>query len=155
MWNDLPLAMRSAVQAHLPEAAFLRRDRCGGLFVSNAPAFGAKLPEIPDFRVESAGKLIRIYPDAIWLLRLEEGFSGTESDLSRSLLRFRNLTPTAEAMGFFCTGLKLLDAGEGASAGEIALFDRDVRQLAARVLRKDIGGGGLYGLSLLDAMLKK
>ena len=69
-------------------------------------------------------------------------------------MRFRRAEPSREAMGLFCAGLKLLDAGEGALENEIAAFDRGVRQLAARALRKDLSGGGLYGLSLLDEMLK-
>ena len=157
MWNDFHLMdeMRSAVRSHLPEEAFLKRDRFDGLFVSNAPAFAPEIEEIPSFHVEKTGKLIRIRPEEGWIGRLEEEYRDTPEDLSASLARFRGAEISAEAMALFCTGLKLMDAGKGALPGEILQFDRSVRQLAARALRKDIPGGGLYALSLLDGMLKK
>lgn len=157
MWNDFHLMdeMRSAVRASLPEPAFLRRDRSDGLFVSNAPVFAPETSEIPGFDVERIDKLIRIRPDESWLRKLEEACPNCADDFCRSLTRFRGAEISAEAMSLFCAGLKLIDAGEGALPGEIAQFDRNVRQLAARALRKDVSGGGLYGLSLLDAGLKK
>lgn len=147
--------MRSHLRSALPEKAFLRRDRGEGLFVSNGPVFGMEDAVIPGFHVERIGQLIRLYPDIRWLRKLEEDFRDAENDLCGSLLRFKGMEPSKEAMALFRAGLKLLDAGDGAAENEIAAFDREIRQLAARALRKDIGGGGLYGLSLLDGMLKK
>lgn len=157
MWNKshLPEEMRSAVQARLPKQAFLKRDRGNGLFVSNALVFDAEIREIPGFHVECAGKLIRIFPDIVWIRKLEEEYADAQDDLSASLVRFKGAEISEEAMALFCTGVKLLDAGEGALPGEIVQFDRSVRQLAARTLRKDVSSGGLYALSLLDGMLKK
>ena len=162
MWNKFPpdkfsliKEMREAVRASLPKQAFLKRDRGCGLFVNNAPVFEAEIREIPGFYMESTGKLIRIYPDKSWLERLEEEYDGPEDHFSRSLARFKGAEISDEALLLFCAGLKLIDAGDGALSGETAGFERDLRQLAARALRKDISGGGLYGLSLLDGMLKK
>ena len=162
MWNKFPPdkfslmeEMRLAIHSRLPEKAFLRRDRENGLFVSNAPVFDPEIREIPGFHIENTGKLIRIYPEVRWLRRLEDEYAGAADHFSLSLARFKGAEVSDAAMVLFCTGLKLLDAGEGAGEAEIALFDRNLRQLAARALRKDIPGGGLYTLSLLDEMLKK
>jgi len=144
--------MRRAIVPHLPERAFLRRDRGEGLFISNAPVFTAEEIRIPGFHVEGNGNLTRISPDKSWIALVEK--REPEGFFSLSLLRFRGTEPGGEAMALFCTGCKLIDAGAGVSNGEIAVFDRNVRQLAAKALRGGVSGGGLYGLSLLDAWLK-
>ena len=156
MWTDAVIVaqMRSAVQACLPKEAFLKRDRGDGVFVSNAPVFTPDSVKIPRFRTEQTGMLVRIYPDSYWAGQLEAMCVPAESDLCHSLERFRGIEPSAEAMALFCTGCKLLDAGKSALPTEIEAFGRNVRQLAAVVLRGGTNGGGLYALSLLDAMLK-
>lgn len=154
MWSEdrLTEQMRRAIVPHLPERAFLRRDRGEGLFISNAPVFMQAETAIPGFDVDVLGQLIRIRPDKSWIALVEKR---TPADFfSQSLLRFRGVEPGAEAMALFCTGCKLIDAGAGVSNGEIAVFDRNVRHLAAKALRGGTNGGGLYALSLLDAALK-
>ena len=146
--------MRTALRAALDERAFLRRDRGDGLFISNAPVFTPETGGIGGFDVERIGQLIRIRPDTIWVNRAEAEIDAPEDDFARSMLRFRGREPDSESMALFCRGIKLLDAGEGALPGEIETYDRDVRRLAARALRGENTGGGLYALSLLDAMMK-
>ena len=47
----------------LPETAFLRIDRGGALFVSDAPMRSGKLPVLPDeYETDSDGRLMRITP---------------------------------------------------------------------------------------------
>lgn len=150
--NDLTNAMRRAIIPHLPEQAFLRRDRGDALFISNAPIFGFDAGCIPRFQLEYAGKMLRIRPDSTWLRELEAHFADPMDDFSRSLLRFRGLEPSSESMALFYWGCKLLDAP--AVQSEIERFDQSVRQSAAIALRNGCGGG-LYALSLLDAQAKK
>lgn len=156
MWaEENPAAeMRALLKSLLPEKAFLRRDRGSGLFVSNAPVFAPDLKALPSFYMEKEGMLLRIFPDESWIERIEHACGGMDADLCRSLERFRGENISPEAMTLLCAGLKILDAGDSALPGEIEVFDRNVRQLAARALRGGICGGGIYALSLLDARIK-
>ena len=152
MWIEAE--MRSAVRSALPEKAFLRRDRGDGLFITNAPVFDPGLDTIALFRLEKQDKLMLILPEPVWLQRLEAENPAPADDLSASLMRFRGIAPTEEAMLLFCEGIKLLDTGASALPEAITAFDRALRRMAARALRGGCSGGGLYALSLLDARLK-
>ena len=55
---------RRIVRSYLPEGAFLRIDRAKALFVSDAPRFkDAACIEIPGYKTENCGNLLRITPN--------------------------------------------------------------------------------------------
>ena len=154
MWTDAgPLRqLRAMARAALPPRAFLRRDRGEALFVTNAPAFNPTLLEIPGFTVERRGGLMYLLPDAGWLARWERRFPEPPDDLCAKLQRFRGEDPDRENLLLFARGLKLLDGG--ATPGNIAAYDRAVRQRAAVALRGGCGGG-LYAAALINHRLNE
>ena len=134
--HDLCRALRAAATATLPAGAFLRRDRGDALFVTDAPRVDPRA----DWALRLAGAgflcaardgLLRLWPDAGWLTRLEQACPDPPDDLCRSLLRFRGLSPDGAGLKLFALGLRCLDGGEGA-----ARFDRLLRQRAAQCLRE-------------------
>jgi len=143
--------MRDALNASLPEKAFLRRDRGDALFISNAPTFDPGMREIPGFTIEVREKLMHILPDAGWLARLEA--AEPQDQLSRSLLRFRGQAPDHDNLRLFAQGLKLLDFPGSAPEAEIEAYDRALRQRAALALRGGCGGG-LYAAALVNAQVQ-
>ena len=149
MWTDAgPLRqLRASARAALPPRAFLRRDRGGALFVTNAPAFDPALREIPGFTAERRGTLLHLLPDANWIARWERRFPEPPNDLCAKLQRFRGMTPDRENLLLFVQGAKLLDAN--ATPEEFAAYDRRLRQCAATALRGGCGGG-LYAAALID-----
>ena len=134
--HDLCRILRAAARAALPEGAFLRRDRGDALFVTDAPRIGPRadwslaLAEA-GFLCAGTDGLLRLWPDAGWLTRLEQACPDPPDDLCRSLLRFRGLSPDGAGLKLFALGLRCLDGGEGA-----ARFDRLLRQRAAQCLRE-------------------
>jgi len=155
MWTepDLAAQMRSILRPQLPPRAFLRRDRGGALFISNAPAFGSMPPQIPGFHIRCEDKLAYLLPDESWAAQLEAQFPDPPDHLSAGLARFRGQAPTDAAMQLFIHGVKLMDA-ENPDAAALGLFDRAVRRHAAYALRTD-SGGGCYALALLAFLLDR
>jgi len=154
MQSELAACMRATIRAALPERAFLRRDRGRALYITNAPAFDPDVCAVEGFQVRRQDGLALIHPEPTWMSELEDAFPRATSDLSATLLRFRGWAATTEALELFCAGIKLQEMGKSAPEAEIEAFDRALRQMAARALRGGIAPGGLYALSLLDAMLK-
>ena len=162
MNSPLARALRNAASAALPERAFLRRDRENALFVTDAPRL---CPDVDwagrlaaaGFLCESAGGLMRLWPDAGWPVRLEARHPEPPDALCASLLRFRGLPPEEDSLRLFALGARCLDGGEGAER-----FDRQLRQRAAACLRLNAmnpthppRGGGLYACALLDHELEE
>ena len=159
--DNLVHALRAAASAALPEGAFLRRDRGDALFVTDAPRlcpegdWPAALAGA-GFACARSGGLLRLVPDARWLMRLEADQPEPPDDLCASLRRFRGIEPEAESLRLFALGAKCLDGGADA-----ARFDRLLRQRTAVCLRlnamnpeKPPCGGGLYACALLDYALE-
>lgn len=129
--------LRARAKAHLPEKAFLRRDRGEALYVTNAPALGWD-GEIPGFSVRREDKLAYLTP-------LPDAFEecGYAPDaLAERLSRFRGAS--GETMGLYAACLKCVAAPD---IGQWEACDRAVRQAAAVALRKG-GGEGLYECAL-------
>lgn len=151
--NDFAQKIRIACTECLPERAFLRRDRKNALFITNAPRIA---PEIrwsdrlnaAGFIVREENGLLRLWPDAQWILMLEEMYPIPPDYLSKALLRFRNLAPEFSAIELFAQGLRQLDGDSPTD------YERQVRQSAAIALRTGIGGG-LYGCALINDLIRK
>ena len=141
--------MRIAIRAQLPKGAFLKRDRGRALLITNARAIDPSFVQVPGFSMELRGALTAITPDGAWILDFERDHAPI-GHLSQSLIRFSGQPPARAAIDLFVCGLKLSESR--ASDGEIADFDRAVRQAAACALRTG-NGGGIYALALLDEML--
>lgn len=154
--------LRAAAAEALPEGAFLRRDRGDALFVSDAPrlasvaALAGALAKA-GFRCEASGGLIRLWPDALWLARMEAERPDPPDDLCAGLMRFRGLRPEAESLALFTLGARALDG-----ADEAERFERALRRRAAECLRLNAmdptpspRGGGLYACALLAHDIKE
>lgn len=138
---------RAEIAALLPQGAFLRRDRGGALYVTNAPALGADMGPAAEawralgFDVESAPPLMRLTPSSGRILDMERA---PAPDLfAGSLRRFAGLPADGAVRAIFAEGVKCLEAGSS-----FDLFDRRLRQAAALALRCG-GGGGLYACALV------
>ena len=159
--RDLCRALRAAATAALPAGAFLRRDRGDALFVTDAPRIDPRTDWAPrlaraGFLCEGRDGLLRLWPDAGWLTRLEQAFPDPPDDLCAGLVRFRGRAPDGACLKLFALGLRCLDGGEGAER-----FDRLLRRRAAACLRINAmnpdghpRGGGLYACALLDHELE-
>ncbi|MDO4865978.1 MAG: hypothetical protein Q4C10_05435 [Clostridia bacterium] len=160
--NSFALELRQAARAALPEAAFLRRDRGDGLFVTDAPrrcpdgGWRQALREA-GFAVETRDGLARLSPAPTWLKTLEARFPEPPDALCASLFRFAGRAPEAESLRLFALGARTLD-GEGGDER----FDRALRQRAAECLRLNgihpegpTLGGGLYACALLHYLIEE
>lgn len=134
--------MRAMAAAHLPEGAFLRRDRGSALYVTNAPAKGWS-GEIPGFSVEITGAIAHIAP----LGETMEKCGYAPDRFADELERFRGAS--AEALEIF---IECVKCAESPDEAQFAKCDRRVRQAAAKALRSG-GGEGLYycALALAEA----
>lgn len=134
--------LRKTVCAHLPEGAFLRRDRGDALYVTNAPSKGWS-GDIPGFSVELNGNIARvsILPETMTLCCFEG------DRLARELVRFKGTSPEAAAIFNEC--MKCVEAPERIL---LEKCDRRLRQSAAMALRSG-GYDGLYycALALAEA----
>lgn len=141
--------MRSAICAHLPKGAFLQRDRGGALLITNAKIIDPDFAAVPGFSAAARGNLIALTPEDDWISAFERDHAPI-GHLSAGLIRFAGRKPTRAAIDLFVRGLKLSESRP--TDGEIADFDRAVRQMAAAALRTG-AGGGIYALAILDEML--
>lgn len=152
--RSLPIALRKTARRCIPDRAFLRRDRGGALFVSNAPAYAetsAWLSRLQQegFHCKSDGALLRIFPSPGLIAALELSHPVPPDHLCETLLRFRGQPPCEEASALFCTGVQLL---ENADPGRLGDYFKRTRQLAALCLRKNEGGA--YACALIANALQ-
>lgn len=139
------LELRSAVKALIPPDARILRDRGEGLYRVSAPLSSAYfcVEPLPD-------GWYRVWPNARLLLELERRLA-PDAPIARAFLRFRGREAGAYAVRLFCEGIKLLETPQ---PGKVRRFSQSVRQWAARCLREDLSGGGLYALSILLSRLE-
>jgi len=151
MWTEASLmqGMRDAIRPHLPEKAFLKRDRGEGLLVTNAPVFDPDLNEIPGFILERQGQLLHILPDESWIAEMERTFPRPPCHFAQSVLRFRGEFPDRQNLMLCVQGLKMLDTEFTPSPAEISAYERTLRQRTALALRGGACGGGLYAAALI------
>ena len=136
MNSPLIHALRQAA-CPLPARAFLRRDRGGALYVTNAPRVA---PEVDwpgtfaarGFLCRSAEGLIALTPSPVWLERLERAHPGPVQGLPASLAHTLGLPTEAENLALFALGARALD---GECRADAVRFDRLLRQRAAVCLR--------------------
>lgn len=134
--------LRDTARAALPAGAFLKRDRGGAMYITNAPAMGWS-GEIEGFRVETEGGMARLYITS----ELMQKCDFAPDALARELLRFTGASDESTAL--FARCMKCAEAPEAAG---YAKCDRLLRQAAAAALREG-GGDGLYycALALAEA----
>lgn len=151
--------LRRAATRILPSGAFLRRDRGGALFVTDAPrrAPGSGWPDRfagAGFIGREAEGLVHLTPGAAWLKQLEAAFPEPPDGFSATLFRFAGLAPDGAALALFAQGVRTLDAKQ--NDGE---FERRLRQRAAEALRADSHDarirGGLYACALIRYMIEE
>lgn len=140
---------RGEIRPLLPAGAFLRRDRGDGLYVTNAPAFGAG--RAVALALESLGYCVSLDESRLgmvpapWrLLALEANHSLPPDAFAASLKRFAGLPVSKEAPALFAQGIKALEAGGSGAAA----WEKRLRQAAALAMRQG-GGGGLYACALV------
>ena len=142
---------REKAEAIVREAwprAFLRCDRGGGLYVTNAPLAGAQLAALEEagFRAEPMGSLWRLFPGEA-LTREIDAWLSQEGDP----LRLPALSGVREAdCALLCEGLKRLELPADEAA--LARYEKRLRQRAAECMRTRQGGGLL---SLCGRLLLK
>ena len=128
--------------------AFLRCDRGGGLYVTNAPLTSAQLHDLEraGFRAEPMGRLWRLFPGEA-IIREVEAWLSQEGDP----LRLPALSGVLEAdCALLCEGLKRLELPADEAA--LARYEKRLRQRAAECMRIHQGGGLL---SLCGRLLLK
>ena len=162
MRSPLSRALRDAAASVLPPRAFLKRDRGDALFVTDAMALQpetdwAAALHRAGFDCAASGDLLRLWPGAAWLTRLERACPQPPDALSQSLFRFAGRPPDGESLALFALGARALDGGVGADR-----FDRLLRRRAAECLRlnqttptEPMRGGGLYACALLEHIIKE
>lgn len=146
--------MRAALRAKLPPRAFLKIDRAEALFITNAPMFSADIPEAAGFYAYRRGRNLCYTPDESWLIRLERRNELPPDELCATLFRFRGEKIGKDALKLYVHALKLAENADTLSAAEAEAFEGKIRRHTALALRLG-GGGGLYGLAVLNAQLKK
>lgn len=142
--------MRRTARQHLPERAFLKRDRGDFLWVTNAPAFDGEFHQIPGFITTRRGGLLCLLPDESWVRFCEDQLP--RDFLSKAFARFCGQDMDLAALKCFADGIKLLEGG--ASMDEARIYEQKLRQRAALALRGACPSGALYACALLNAQLK-
>lgn len=158
--RSLALQLRQAARDALPEPAFLRRDRGGALFVSDAPR------HCPDgdwrerlaragFDLQKRDGLVYFSPGPAWLMRLEAACPAPPDPFCEGLARFAGHPPDAESLALFALGARVLDG-----APDDGRFERRLRQRAAQCLRRnrtqnENNGGGLYACALVKFIIEE
>jgi len=144
--------------------AFLRRDRGAELYVTDAPKTGQgdaceRALERAGFCVNRAGALICVMPgDSLIGGFIEWAAPACAGDpLFEDFARFSARESCADERALFAEGLKLLEThgagGENNTLGKTALYERRVRQMAARCLRAGQFGGRLRACAAIIKML--
>jgi len=153
MNDPFVLAIRQAAASLLPARAFLRRDRENALFITNAPRIDSdkNWPEVfspAGFIACEENGLVRLTPDADWLLKLENNWPEAPDHLSRSLERFRGMSPGPEVLSLFALGIRILDGDP------VPDYEGRLRRLSAVCLRTG-SGGGLYACGIINHLIQK
>lgn len=151
--NNLPASYREMILPLLPERAFLRRDRSGALFITNAPRFADAEALIDRLQVcgficAHINGFLHISPGPELLTAFEQRHDPPDY-FCETLLRFRGQSPSDAAQKLFARGIQLL---ENADSGQRAEFLRQTRQLAALSLRNRQGGA--YACALIAHALE-
>ena len=146
--NKLPAIYREMILPHLPERAFLRRDRDGALFITNAPQFAdasslTALLQARGFLCARNGSFLTLSPGPALLSAFELRHDPPDH-FCKTLLRFRGQSPSDDALRLFARGVQLLEHAD--PAGTDGYFRR-TRQLAALSLRNHQGGA--YACALI------
>ena len=149
---NLPAFFRGQIRPLLPERAFLRRDREDALFVTNAPKFTDASALIDHFQVRgfictAINDCLRISPGPAHITDFELRHEPPDH-FCKSLVRFRGMQPSGEAIALFSRGVQLL---ENAEPGKVSDYLRCVRQLAAVSLRTR--QGSVYACALISHIL--
>lgn len=153
MNNPLAGRLREAASGFLPGGAFLRRDRDGALYVTDAPrrepgVDWAVRGAAAGFECREEAGLLHLTPGPRWLAELEARFPEPPDRFSASLVRFAGRAPDADALALFARGARILD-GERDDGS----FERRLRQYAAEALRRapnePNAGSGLYACALV------
>ena len=150
---NLPVFFRERIRPLLPERAFLRRDREGALFITNAPKFtdAAALAghfQMGGFICADVNDCLRIFPGPAHITAFELRHDPPDH-FCESLVRFRGQEPSAEAAALFARGVQLV---ENADPGRLAEYVRQARRLAALSLRTR--QGGIYACALISHILE-
>ena len=151
--NSLPSQLRETLRPVLPARAFLRRDRGGALFITNAPRFAdadglMHHLQMRGFLCSHDNGFLRISPGPKHLTDFELAHEPPDF-FCQSLLRLRGASPSNDALSLFSRGIQLL---ESADPGSIAVYLRQTRQLAALSLRNRQGGA--YACALIAHILE-
>lgn len=148
--NEFAEKMRGAAMALLPPGAFLRRDRGGALYVTDAPRFGGQVDwSLAGFRHVEGDGVDHLAPAGRWIHKLEALYPEPPDPLCAEFRRFSG-PPMLDALWLFARGMKALDGGTDDPG-----YARALRQLAAVCLRKHLPGGGLYACALVNHMIEK
>lgn len=151
--NNLPTAYREMILPHLPDRAFLRRDRGGALFITNAPRFADAESLIDQFQVRgfictNIDGFLCISPGPAMLTEFELQHNPPDF-FCETLIRFRGEPPSEAALRLFARGVQLL---ENADSGRTTEYLRQTRHLAALSLRNHQGGA--YACALIAHTLE-
>jgi len=133
--------------------AFLRRDRGAGLYVTDASKAGRAL-ERAGFNARCTGALIYVMPgDSLANGFIEWAAHVCAGDpLFEDFARFSARESCADERALFAEGLKLLETHK-AGGEKTALYERRVRQMAARCLRDGQFGGRLRACAAILKIL--
>lgn len=151
--TNLPAAYREVILPLLPEHAFLRRDRGGALFITNAPRFAdvsalTEQLQMRGFICAHVNGFLHISPGPELIVQFELNHNPPDF-FCETLLRFRGQAPSDAALRLFARGVQLL---ENADPGQLTEYLRQTRQLAALSLRKRQGGA--YACVLIAHILE-
>jgi len=151
--TNLPASYREIILPHLPERAFLRRDRSDALFITNAPRFADVAPltdhlHAHGFICTYDNGFLRISPGPELLTQFEVQHNPPDY-FCKTLLRFRGEPPSIDALKLFARGIQLL---ENANPSQLTEYLRQTRQLAALSLRNR--QGGVYACALIAHTLE-
>lgn len=160
--NSFAEEMRRCARQALPEEAFLRRDRMGALYVTDAPEWWTegeitRSLERAGFMPRFGNDLAELWPAPVWLMRLEDEYPEPPDFFSATLAGFHASRGIDDhSVRLFALGVRLLDGDR-----DDGRFERRLRQRAAVCLRSNrmtdeyTLGGGLYACALLRYMLKE
>ena len=150
--DDHPLRAVAEGFARSRAGAFLKRDRGGALYITDAPRFGAVSVPL-GFAGEMRGGLMLLSPEDSYAEAFAEWALPRCADdpLFADFARFSGRAADAGSRALFIEGLKAVEAR--APYCGIAAYDRRLRGLAAEALRLGAGGGALRACAACLAAL--
>jgi hypothetical protein len=151
-------AAADEVMAGFPDT-FLKRDRGARLYVTDAPKTGRgaeceRALERAGFCARRIGALIYVMPgDSLTDSFTEWAEPACAGDpLFEDFARFNASESCEDERGLFAEGLKLLET-QGVDNDKIMIYERRVRQMAARCLRDRQYGGRLRACAAIHRIL--